>query len=349
MVSEQYAKSLADQWAEYQDKPVGTGPFKVSTIRPNESFAIEAFEGYWGVVPRVKTIQTLGVTEPTTRLTMLKTGQVDAIEYVPPSMIEEIKRMPDVTLNMIKVLETQHINLVTAEPSNPAMKDKRVRQALRYALDLDTIVDKLWRGTASKPIDFIAPGFSGHNPKINPYNYDPGKARQLLAQVGFAGGLKIKGAYSAGLLQDEMMEAARLNWADVGVEMKWERVAGGVMSEAAVMKYRGWDAYVSVSRNISYYPTRDIFYWFNSKGGNSSHANPKYDELWNQVIATADPTEQMKRIVNAYDVILGEEAAAIPLVHPLFTVAFRSDKIKEFPMTAGWSVFPRNLNYVVPK
>ncbi|MBI3954029.1 MAG: ABC transporter substrate-binding protein [Chloroflexi bacterium] len=351
MVPEKYTKSLANPWNDLQRQPVGTGPYKFVELKTNDYFTIEANESYWGMVSKVKTFKTVSVPDATTRVTMLKTGQMDIVEYVPPQMLDDVKKMPNVTLELIKALDTLILMPVTAQPANLAMKDKRVRQALWYAQDVDTMVDKLWRGSAIKANDLIAPGFVGHNDKITPHPYDPAKAKKLLAEAGFAGGLKLRGAYSSGTtaITDEWMEATRLYWADVGIDMKWEKLEGAAMSELTPRKYQGYDMYVSNSRNIGYDPIRDLTFWIHSKGGQSSHANPEWDKMIDPISLIPDPAARLKAIVDAYAVLVGEEVSVLPVFHPLYTVAYRNDKIKEFPMTQGWSVYPRNLNYIVPR
>jgi peptide/nickel transport system substrate-binding protein len=101
-------------------------------------------------------------------------------------------------------------------------RDRRVRQALNYALDVDEIIDEV-KGGAAKPLNgYLTPHHFGYNPETPAYSYDPERARSLLAEAGYGGGLELLFDIPAAM-PDEAPELARLmteQFARVGISLE---------------------------------------------------------------------------------------------------------------------------------
>ena len=177
-----------EQWQRlgpegFAQDPAGTGPFKVDTWQPAK-VTLSAFKDSWRA-PRLDRLEIYETRDPSARLQGIQSGSLDIGLSLTPDDREELQRTGD-TLYVGPAGGVDGMSFITVKDS--PLSDKRVRQALNYAVDKQIIVDTLLRGytrVAGQP----APRYvHGHNPEVNPYPYDPQKARTLLAAAGYPNG-----------------------------------------------------------------------------------------------------------------------------------------------------------------
>ncbi len=167
---------------DFVENPVGTGPYKLESFTPGIELVVAANEAYWNGRPALDRIIFRQVTEPSARVAMLETGEADIIAEVPP---EEVERLD--AIEGIDVVQRPGLRTFFAAFSfdTPALQDLGVRQALNYAVDKQAIVDAIFLGLAT-PLDSpVSASMAGHAGQ-EPYNYDPERASQLLADAGWS-------------------------------------------------------------------------------------------------------------------------------------------------------------------
>ncbi len=170
--------------------PIGTGPYKMVSFNPQAPELVmevwEGWGGYAGTRPTVKTAREIGIPEETVRIAALATGEVDVIALTPGPHLREFRG------GSLRVYSGTQINSVEflkqSDPTSP-YSDVRVRQAMNYAVDKQAIIDALLGGAATVSASMIEATSFGFDPNLKPYPYDPEKARRLLAEAGYAGGL----------------------------------------------------------------------------------------------------------------------------------------------------------------
>ena len=166
--------------------PVGTGPFKVDKWSPGKielSAATEAWRP-----PKVDRLELIVAGESTTRLQALLSGAIDIAVSVTPDDQVVIEREGG-TFRWSLASAILVLSFVTTKDS--PLKDIRVRQALNYAVDKQTIVDVLMGGVARIASQPVTRETLGYNTELKPYPYDPDKARALLAEAGYPGGFNM--------------------------------------------------------------------------------------------------------------------------------------------------------------
>src|SRR5439155_24595688 len=167
--------------------PIGLGPYKFLSHTPGVELVMEAFEGYWRKVPSVKRLVFKSVPESTTRAAMLKRGEIDIAYLLEVPQAEEVKRDPNLKLAFSGGIAVFYLDyLDQCDPKSP-WADRRVRLAANYALDRRALSEAQTLG-ASKPAGGIVPRNLRFALPIEPYPYDPGKARRLLAEAGYPKG-----------------------------------------------------------------------------------------------------------------------------------------------------------------
>ena len=211
----------------FADKPVGSGPFKLSSWVPGDETKLEAFPGYWGTAPRVPCVVFKTVKENATRVAMLKSGQADLINNLPPGLYHELAKDPQLTTFIFR--DPQHVMIGLDARTGP-FKDVRVRQAVNYAVNRPEIYEKLFQGFARPGSGLIADSLPGYETTLEQvFPYDPGKAKKLLAEAGYTNGFSTELMYTPSryLLGDQTIQAVAGYLGAIGVKVTTTAADGG--------------------------------------------------------------------------------------------------------------------------
>jgi peptide/nickel transport system substrate-binding protein len=184
MTDEEYFNEVGAEG--FSSASVGTGPFKFVEWIKDEQLVFEANTDYWGGAPKIKTVVFKPIPETATRIAALETGDVDLIAAVSPDYIDQAPE----GIEVVTVPGTRAFYMgmnVNVEPFD----DVRVRQAMNYAVDVQAIIDSILNGLARKIDNPLLPEAFGY--AATPiYNYDPEKAKALLAEAGYPDGFEIE-------------------------------------------------------------------------------------------------------------------------------------------------------------
>jgi ABC-type transport system substrate-binding protein len=213
--------SAVEEYGEaFNENPVGTGPFSFVSWDRGSRIDLERFDGYWGEQAGVERLVFLAVPENTTRMALVESGEADVAVRVPPQDISRLNANPNITVENVSSLRTIYIYFNhTLEP----FTDRRVRQAINYAVNKDEIAEFIFGGAVRPSDAAIAPNIFGYAP-VGPYEYDPERARALLAEAGFPNGFSTTLYSPTGrYLQDiQTTEAIQSQLAEVGIDASIE-------------------------------------------------------------------------------------------------------------------------------
>lgn len=201
----------------FGQRPVGTGPYRFVEWIRDVRLVLEANRGYWGGTPRFSKVTFRPIPESGARVGALLTGEVDIAGELPPHEFPRVEASGEA--EVASVLGNEMINFTINAEQKP-FTDRRIRQALNYAVDKEAIVKKLFRGI-TKPLNGpIPPSDFGYNPTLIPYPYDPAKAKALLAEAGYAQGFEFTmiGTQGQYLLDREVTEAVAGYFRDIGLQ-----------------------------------------------------------------------------------------------------------------------------------
>jgi len=167
--------------------PIGLGPYKFVSMKPGIELVMEANEDYWRKVPSVKRLVFHSVPEATTRLAMLRTGEVDVAYLLEGQLGRSIQGDPKLRLVFSGGIGTHHLNFLDMwDPKSP-FSDHRVRKAASLAIDRKALSEADTLG-ASKPSGSIVLQSMEYAWKVEADPYDPAQARKLLAEAGYPNG-----------------------------------------------------------------------------------------------------------------------------------------------------------------
>ena len=205
---------------DYHTAPMGTGPFKFVHHIKGQEVLVEANEDYWGGAPYLDAIAMRPIPETASRLMALEAGESHVIYNVPPRDAQRYKDDPSLGIEVLTPPQQRTIFIGMNNKWGP-LQDVRVRQALNYAVDQQAIIDNILLGL-TQPMDSPLPPACACYQSTKNYAYDPDKAKQLLAEAGYADGFEATLHYGAGrfLLDSEVVEAVQSYLADVGVDVE---------------------------------------------------------------------------------------------------------------------------------
>ncbi len=185
IVPKKYVERVGDDG--FKKQPVGLGPYKFVSHTPGIELVMEAFEGHWRKVPSVKRLVFKTVPDPTTRAAMLKNGEVDVAYMLDAPAAMELKRDPSLRLGFSGAIGVHYLDFFDQwDPKSP-WHDRRVRLAANHAIDRRGLSESETLG-ASRPTGSMAPRKFDFTLPLEPYAYDPPRAKKLLAEAGYPNG-----------------------------------------------------------------------------------------------------------------------------------------------------------------
>jgi len=199
IVPKRYVERVGDDG--FKRAPVGAGPYRFVSFTPGVELVLEANEQYWRKTPSVKRLVLKSVPDDTTRLAMLKRGEIDIAYSLRGALGEEVRRTPGLTLKAAVPTFTEWLVFVEQwDPKSP-WADRRVRLAANLAIDRKAFNDSEYLGFARVSSSIMPHHFQYYWP-APPYPHDPARARQLLAEAGYprgfdAGELACDAVYAA--------------------------------------------------------------------------------------------------------------------------------------------------------
>ncbi|HEY3067145.1 MAG TPA: ABC transporter substrate-binding protein [Methylomirabilota bacterium] len=213
------ARFASDEGAkELARKPVGSGAYRFISWTKDDQLVMEANRDWWGwggKPPAVDRIVWKPIPDDFARLSALQRSEVDVITNVLPDQMKIIRTLT------VPATRTVTFAINTTQP--PA-SDKRVRQAMHYAMDVHSIVKNLYAGQGKPFSGGLADTDFGYNPELKPYPYDPERARKLLAEAGHASGIDVTLYAGSGTMVNDkqLLETIADSWSKVGIRARIE-------------------------------------------------------------------------------------------------------------------------------
>lgn len=219
---------------------VGTGPYRVTGANSGAGeYTLARVPDYWGGRPPVERVRVRFVPEESSRVVALRSGELDVIDTITPDSAEQLTGLPGVHLEQTAGVRICQLFYNFRKPRGHPLADARVRQALTYAIDGESLVRDVLTDSAEQARGVVPLSLQGAEP-TGRYAHDPARARQLLRSLG-ADGLRIKLIWESGEFAADasVMEAVAEMLKEVGVRaglqqfepggdiLKWRQGKGG--------------------------------------------------------------------------------------------------------------------------
>lgn len=212
-------------------QPVGTGRYRFAEWAPDDYLAVTAVEDSWHGETTVGAIRFIEMPTANTRTSALRAGEIDVAYAMPPEQTADLERA-GLGIDYQLIGHSMTITLVGAR--SEILADKRVRQAMNYAVDKEAIVEFLMEGFGRELAgQLVGPDGFGFSPDVTAYPYDPERARELLAEAGYPDGFSIGfSATNGNYLKDrEVAQAVADMLREVGIDAQMEALEQSVWAE----------------------------------------------------------------------------------------------------------------------
>jgi peptide/nickel transport system substrate-binding protein len=334
MISPTTYEANGKDWAI--SNPVGTGPFKMTEFQRDVKIVFEKFDDYWqkGKPYLDKVIINL-IADPSVQMASFLREENDIIQSLNPYDAKSLEGNQNVVVS--KALldgADQVLNPDGANPDSPYY-DIRVRQAVAYAIDRDTIVKSIFYGYAYPFYQYGAPNNWSTNKDMVGYPYNPDKARQLLEAAGYPDGFDTVIYTRPAKLYVDLMTAVQSYLADVGIRAKLEIVEVGLYT--AMTFGTGWPTNGLLAGDSPYNPElgSTMFFVFMhdigmplSKLMVTSEQNDAIGALFYQYLGAGDFTTHKSFMWDLQSLIFDKECIS-PVICASIALAAKSKKVHD--------------------
>jgi peptide/nickel transport system substrate-binding protein len=307
--------------------PVGTGPYKMDEWVEGEYIRLASHDEYFGGMPSAKTVTFVEVPEVSARIAGLVSGEYDISVNIPPDQIPTIESYDDLKVEQIVLDNTHMLVFFTTGP----LENKLVRQALATSIDRDLLRQALWADKNYTPNGHQLPAYTMWIEDYPGFEYNPEKARELLAEAGYDGEeIVYKFPLNYYLLSTEAAQAMQQMWKAVGLNVKLEPVEnwGQVTDPEGTVHIRPWSNTHRMPDPLGSFVPQ----WGAASGIQNNRqdadrawdAPAEFNDLQNVIVTSTDWDERQQAYRGALDIWM-DEAPGTMLYNPLETYAMRKD------------------------
>lgn len=335
-------KAVLKYGDDYVNHPVGTGQYKLKEWLPGNRIVFEGFKDAYQGAPNFEELTYLTIPEVSNRMIALETGEVDVAFDIGIMDKETIENSNN--LELVEV-ESPALLYLGFDQTNPIYQNKKLREAIAYAIDNQTFVDVVFRGSAvagDSPLPKASPAYNGN---VKKYNQDIEKAKKLLAEAGYPNGLDIElwcmddgpRVDMCVIIQDQLKKIG------INVEIKIFEFGAYVSKTALPNKelyFLSWNS--SGDGDVALYP---LFHssQHGAPGNRSFYSNKEVDKLLDKARVSVDE-EERRSLYKEVQNILQEDLAIYALAYPKINLA-KNKELKGLIFKKNGDIDITNLSF----
>jgi peptide/nickel transport system substrate-binding protein len=286
-----YVQEVGDETVALE--PVGTGPFKFVEWVKDDHLTLEVNPDYWRDLPEYDVLTFKPIPNAAARTAALLAGDVDLVYNVPVSQIDVVQESTDAQLAAVDIQAGEYVGFNLRKEDSP-LQDVRVRQAINYAIDVDSIIEGVLNGNATRRASPVTPLDFGYV-ALEPYAYDPEMAQQLLAEAGYATGLSLhydtcNGRYP---MDKQVSEVVASMLEAVGIEVELQVHEWGAYldlfknDQLGDLYLLGWGSISTLDADAALYDELHCGKTY------STHCSPELDALMDEARSVIDSDTRM--------------------------------------------------------
>lgn len=304
-----WMKMIAPGHAETGDlasAPVGTGPYRFDSWNRGTDLTLLANPDYWGGEPQVDSVTYRFIPEAGTRLSGLMAGEFDVITNLLPEFTSQVPNFA-----AVPGLETSVLVLGT---DNEVTDDALVREAMNLAIDRQAMADALFQGYAQVANGIhVNPAAFGHNEALQPYPYDPERARQLIAEAGAEGAtVALVGEAGRWLKSREQVEAVAAYWSEIGLDVTVDIQEFSMYLDSLMGSGPRPDAIFIANSNELLDADREASFIYHMDGAAASNSNAELAAMIDAARVETDVAER-ERMYHEIQQIVHDQHYTVPL------------------------------------
>ncbi|HKL30527.1 MAG TPA: ABC transporter substrate-binding protein [Natrialbaceae archaeon] len=304
----------------------GTGPFELTTYDSMNEVVFEANEDYWGEPAAVDRLTLNASSESSTRVNRLLAEESDIVTNVPP---QEVSRVQSSDVASVAPVPSTRVIFLQMRYDVEPFTSQQFRQAMNYAVDVESIVENVLNGFGTVTGQPTLEPFTGYNPDVDPYPYDPDTAEELVEESGFAGAEITLQTPIGRYLKDVEVAQAAANQIDslsnVSCELEQREfsslvqdVTTGKIEDKPAFNLLGWG-------NGEFDAAQTIIPLMTSDGALTILKNDEVDALVAKAQGEADPDERAALLQEANALV--HDLAPWVFMHQQYSVYGVSDEV----------------------
>ena len=311
----------------------GTGPFEMTEYTVGKAAKYKARTDYWGTGPYLATFEFVDLGDnPGAGIAAMASKQVDGLSEADAVQISSMKNFPHVAVYKVETTQTV---VARMHPDVEQFKDKRVRQAMRFAIDRDKVIQTSLLGAGTPAEDHhVAPSHPEYA-ALPKYPRDIAKAKKLLADAGYPNGFEFDMVTRPDPIWElNTAQVLAQQFADIGVKINIKSLPSA----------QYWEVWTSAPFSLTAWGHRplaimtlSLAYRSNAAWNESHYANPEFDQLLTQAEGILDPKERSK-VIEKIELIMQDDG---PIVQPFWRVfsTVMDKKVKGFELHPSQYIF----------
>jgi len=304
-------EAVEEYGEDFGQHPVGTSAYKFVNWDRGQQVVLERYEDYWGGEAAIKDVVYRPIIEEMSKLAALLTGEAHLAYSNSPATIQKLQEEEDTT---VFGMPTGAVWFLSMNTQREPFTDIRVRRAIAHAINKEAIVHNTLQDTVDIAHGPLGPAYQCSNPDVTVYEYDPEKAKQLMAEAGYPDGFEVTfevpQSGSGMQLPVEMATAIQADLAAIGITAKIEITdfvtwMGRIRTEEVELAVMSWNPPPTVE-------THTLLNVFTDQGlppngfNTAWYINPEVKELLEQATVTIDDTERCNLLLRAQQMIVDD-------------------------------------------
>lgn len=321
IVSQSFAEANMDDQGLLGFNACGTGAYSVKEAIPDVSITLEAYSGYWGGEAPIKTLNFEQITDETTAVTAFEAGEIDVMS-IPSANWAQISESGQYNTDS---RPSNHVVYLIFNTEAAPFDNKELRQAIAYAINREDIIAVAADGLADPATSLATSYMLGYTEDHMTYEYDPEKAKELLAEAGYPDGLDIGSMKTmSGSYFEKVMQVVQSQLAEIGITSTIEGMDGNSLVEDCITgNFTLADMGQNLSLDYDFLKT-----YFNEEYINGLNmarvSDSQIQELFEQGASTTDKEERLA-IYQEIEDLTQELCAYVPLYNLQTTTAWNKD------------------------
>ena len=300
VVPKAYVQKVGDQ--AFNERPMGSGPYKLRTWQRGVAITLDAMPGYWRGPPPFASVMFRAVPDVPTRVADLRAGRADLVRGLTPDDAEALKSDKSVQLLTIP---TERVAYLSINALSGPTRDVRVRRAIAMAIDRDGLISALQQGFARPVQEISTPANFGYTTDVPAWPFDPDGARKLIEQAGAKG--KTLQFITSPVYDRRLNEAVQQMLADVGLDVQivmldqptFLRRRQGPAEDAGILSQGRWSCACQDVDGV-------IFPLFRTGSIWSKFTDSAFDKLVDDARSTLDEAKRRDNYRQAFAILYDE-------------------------------------------
>jgi peptide/nickel transport system substrate-binding protein len=310
----------------FATNPIGTGPYVLEEWVKDDHITLRKNPSYWGEEPKIDVLTFLTVPDISSRVATLLAGEADIATDLQPATVQEVENREG--LSVVSRPGMRSVFLLFNTQIESPVTDRRVRQAINYAVDKDVIIESILDGFGKKlEGQVLSEEYWGYQAALEAYPYDPAKAKELLAEAGYPDGFDLRIVSPRGryMMDAEISQAVAGQLKDVGINVTVDTLEWGVFSEEQY-SHEGGPVFLLGYMTVPD-AARMLSIW-HSTHPNDQHPDAKFDALSDAAINETDVDARREVIKEAVEYF--REDAPVVFLHQQYILWGVHDRVQNF-------------------